>query len=287
MILSTDSVPDFQSLCSSEWELNPSMITLMSQRNEMSRDVMCEYWTGWLNLSYEEMKRHQRHPHVAVKVLQDAKASQLAEFLAEAEKLKDLQHPHIIKLYGVCSLCRPYMMVMEHSNGTLLQFLKRNQQIKIHEQVHMALQVATGMAYLESIKFVHKQLQAACVLVGERKLYKISLTPLLMIGCNPPVRWTAPQAIYDSEFDIKSDVWSFGVTLYEILTHGQTPYVTMTNQEVMMEVRRSYRMPCPHRCPKELYKIMTDCWQEEPAKRPNFATLHIQLQAKLLRFKQN
>ena len=273
----TCSTPD----CTSEWELDHSTVTLMSQRTDMGRDIMCEYWTGWLDLSHKERKSHQ----VSVKVLPDARASQSEDFFAEAKKLKDLDHPHIVKFYGVCSLRQPYMIVMEHISLTLLHFLKRSQQLKTKELVSMALQVATGMVYLESAFFIHKQLQAACVLVGEDKLCKIALVPPQMIGCNPPVRWTAPQALYKSEFNTKSDVWSFGVTLYEIFTYGQMPYPNMVDNDVMMELRRGYRMPCPHRCPKELHKIMMDCWQEQPGKRPSFGSLHIQLQDRLLKCK--
>ncbi|CAB1418331.1 unnamed protein product [Pleuronectes platessa] len=155
----------------------------------------------------------------------------------------------------------------------------------------MAAQVASGMAFLELQNYIHRDLAARNVLVGENNLCKIADFGLARVfmkenenvyeareGTKFPVKWTAPEAIHDNKFTIKSDVWSFGVLLYEIMTFGQMPYPAMTNYQVVQRIPQGYRMQCPPHCPKVMYDIMMDCWKENEQDRPTFETLQWRLE---------
>jgi fyn-related kinase len=100
--------------------------------------------------------------------------------------------------------------------------------------------------------------------------------------CDPgtrfPIKWTAPEAANYSKFSIKSDVWSFGILLTELVTYGRIPYPGMTNAEVLHQVEHGYRMPCPPGCPERLYDIMLECWHSDAMKRPTFETLQWKLE---------
>ncbi|MBN3282524.1 LYN kinase, partial [Polyodon spathula] len=140
--------------------------------------------------------------------------------------------------------------------------------------------IAEGMAYIEKKNYIHRDLRAANVLVSESLLCKIADFGLARVieddqytareGAKFPIKWTAPEAINYGSFTIKSDMWSFGILLYEIVTHGKNPYPGMSNADVMSSVQRGFRMGCPDKCPQELYDIMTSCWKSKPEDRPTF-----------------
>ncbi|XP_051501475.1 tyrosine-protein kinase SRK2 [Myxocyprinus asiaticus] len=234
---------------------------------------------------------------VAVKTLKpgtmDAK-----DFLREAQIMKRLRHPKLIQLYAVCTLEEPIYIITElMSNGSLLEYLQKDRGARLHlsDQVELGSQVAAGMAYLELQNYIHRDLAARNVLVGENNVCKVADFGLARVfqmdtdntgenvyeakeGTKLPVKWTAPEAIHENKFTIKSDVWSFGILLYEIVTFGQMPYPTLTNYQVVQKLHTGYRMSCPLNCPKHLYEIMCDCWREVPADRPTFETLQWKLE---------
>ena len=158
------------------------------------------------------------------------------DFLAEAQLMKRLHHPKLIRLYAVCTSEEPIFIVTElMKNGSLLNFLRNKGRETVYEKLmDMAIQIATGMSYLESKNYCHRDLAARNVLVGEKSVVKVADFGLARVivereyvareGARFPIKWTAPEALYHNRFTTKSDVWSFGILLSEIISHGANPY---------------------------------------------------------------
>lgn len=230
---------------------------------------------------------------VAVKTLKPG-TMDAEDFLREAQLMKRLRHPKLIQLYAVCTMEEPIYIITElMNNGSLLEYLNKDKGVTlgISQQIEMAAQVAAGMAFLELQNYIHRDLAARNVLVGENNVCKVADFGLARVfmkenenvyeakeGSKFPVKWTAPEAINDHKFTIKSDVWSFGILLYEIMTFGQMPYPAMSNYQVVHQVPQGYRMPNPPNCPKVMYDIMADCWKEKENDRPTFETLQWKLE---------
>jgi len=211
------------------------------------------------------------------------------EFQREVQILKSLRHRHLISLFAICTASAPYYIITElMEKGSLLSFLRgpEGQHQDIASLIDMGAQVADGMSYLEEQNSIHRDLAARNVLVGENYICKVADFGLARVIKEPfyitedkkiPYKWSAPEAISHGKFSNKSDVWSFGVLLYEILTYGSAPYPAFSNQETYQQVTNGYRMPAPPTCPSSLYKIMLECWSAEPADRPDFKSLKLKL----------
>jgi len=225
---------------------------------------------------------------VAIKTLKQGTMSPQA-FLEEAVIMRKCRHTNLVPLYGVCSQEEPLLIVTEFMcNGSLLDYLRNNQEgksLKLPDLMDMASQIAYGMAYLEQVKLIHRDLAARNILVGENRIVKVADFGLARViedseytarrGAKFPIKWTAPEAAMYGKFSIKSDVWSYGILLYELVTHGSIPYAGMHNTEVIEQVQRGYRIPKPNNCdcPDEVYRTMRDCWHSDPDKRPTFEFL--------------
>ncbi|XP_076067112.1 tyrosine-protein kinase Fyn-like isoform X3 [Oratosquilla oratoria] len=262
------------------WEIERSMLQMTKKLGQGS---FGEVWYGMYDNRFE----------VAVKTLRQGSMSQDA-FLEEAKIMKDLRHPNILVLYAVCTKEEPILIVTEYMcQGALLELLRNEESkrtLKLNDLIYISSQVASGMAYLESKQLIHRDLAARNVLVKEALCCKVADFGLARIiegdsycaqtiSSNPsgnkfPVKWTAPEAMLYNRFTIKSDVWSFGVLLYEIITYGANPYPGMNNREVIERVQAGHRMGRPPRCPEELYKVMLHSWDKDPDHRPTFEYLH-------------
>ena len=205
-------------------------------------------------------------------------------FLHAAHILRRLHHQHVLKLYAVCTTEEPIYIITEFTkHGSLLDHLRhQGQSLGISELIGMSAQVASGMAYLEKNSYIHRNLWARSVLVGEGNECKISgfedahLTKEEIYEDDKAevvTMWTAPEALFYHEFSIKSDVWSFGIVLYEMITRGRFPYTGMDSKQVKEALKQGYRMPRPNGCPDKLYDIMQKCWEPAPSARPTFETL--------------
>ena len=201
--------------------------------------------------------------------------------------MKHLQHPNLVKMHGVCK--QPLCIVLELLPGNLIDHLHgKGHGTSVLQLINMCAQVACGMKYLESMNCVHRNLAAKNILVTENSICKISGFHLAYVGEADQfnntvfqIKWTAPEALTPGlkKFSSKSDVWSFGIVLYEVITYGRLPYEDMLNVEVLAALKNQrYRMPRPNTCPEKLYGIMLDCWSEDPERRPTFETLNWQLE---------
>uniref|UniRef100_A0A674ETT1 Tyrosine-protein kinase n=1 Tax=Salmo trutta TaxID=8032 RepID=A0A674ETT1_SALTR len=254
-----------------EWEI-PRESLKMERR--LGAGQFGEVWMGLYN----------NHRRVAIKNLKVGTMS-VAAFLAEANLMKELQHPRLVRLFAVVTQEPIYIITEFMENGALVDFLKSSEgsNIPINTLIDMASQVAEGMAYIEENNYIHRDLRAANILVSDELICKIADFGLARLiedneytareGAKFPIKWTAPEAINYGTFSIKSDVWSFGILLTEIVTYGRIPYPGMSNPEVIQNLEKGYRMPRPENCPEDLYNIMNLCWKESPENRPTFEYL--------------
>ncbi|XP_042245844.1 tyrosine-protein kinase fynb isoform X4 [Thunnus maccoyii] len=221
---------------------------------------------------------------VAVKTLKPGTMSP-ESFLEEAQIMKKLRHDKLVQLYAVVSEEPIYIVTEYMGKGSLLDFLKdgEGRGLKLPNLVDMAAQVAAGMAYIERMNYIHRDLRSANILVGDNLVCKIADFGLARLiedneytarqGAKFPIKWTAPEAALYGKFTIKSDVWSFGILLTELVTKGRVPYPGMNNREVLEQVERGYRMPCPQDCPISLHELMLQCWKKDAEERPTFEYL--------------
>uniref|UniRef100_A0A452UPA6 Receptor tyrosine kinase like orphan receptor 2 n=1 Tax=Ursus maritimus TaxID=29073 RepID=A0A452UPA6_URSMA len=245
---------------------------------------------------------------VAIKTLKDKAEGPLREeFRHEAMLRARLQHPNIVCLLGVVTKDQPLSMVFSYcSHGDLHEFLVMRSPhsdvgstdddrtvksaLEPPDFVHVVAQIASGMEYLSSHHLVHKDLATRNVLVYDKLNVKISDLGLfrevysadyykLMGSALLPIRWMSPEAIMYGKFSVDSDIWSYGVVLWEVFSYGLQPYCGHSNQDVVEMVRSRQVLPCPDDCPAWVYALMIECWHEFPSRRPRFKDIHSRLRA--------
>uniref|UniRef100_A0A7N6C060 Tyrosine-protein kinase n=1 Tax=Anabas testudineus TaxID=64144 RepID=A0A7N6C060_ANATE len=252
------------------WEVDPQELTLGE-----------ELGSGQFGLVLEGMWREKK---VAVKMTREECMSD-DEFKEEALVMTKLSHSKLVQLYGVCTQHSPMCLVFEFmENGCLSDYLRaRKGQLSQDVMLGMCLDVSEGMAYLESSNFIHRDLAARNCLVSHDHEVKVSdfgMTRFVLDDqytssqCSKfPVKWSAPEVIRYSKFSSKSDVWSFGVLMWEVYSEGRLPYENRSNAEVVESLNAGLRLLKPRLAPDAVHLLMEWCWKEKPEDRPSFALL--------------
>ncbi|CAN9507605.1 unnamed protein product [Ophioblennius macclurei] len=227
----------------------------------------------------------KRDVAVAIKTLKVGYTEkQRRDFLCEASIMGQFDHPNVVHLEGVVTRGKPVMIVIEYmENGSLDAFLRKHDgQFTVIQLVGMLRGIAAGMRYLSDMGYVHRDLAARNILVNSNLVCKVSDFGLSRVidddpeavytttGGKIPVRWTAPEAIQYRKFTSASDVWSYGIVMWEVMSYGERPYWDMSNQDVIKAIEEGYRLPAPMDCPPGLHQLMLDCWQKDRAERPKF-----------------
>uniref|UniRef100_A0A663EDA4 receptor protein-tyrosine kinase n=1 Tax=Aquila chrysaetos chrysaetos TaxID=223781 RepID=A0A663EDA4_AQUCH len=230
---------------------------------------------------------------VAVKTLKKgATDHEKSEFLKEAHLMGKFDHPHILKLLGVCLLNEPQYLILAVMEGGKQ---KVGPLLTVTDLLDICLGICKGCVYLEKMYFMHRELAARTCLVSEkeyessswvvkigdfglaRDIYKICYYRKRGEGLLP-VRWMAPKSLIDGVFTNCFDVWAFGELMWETLTSGQQPYPGFSNTEILHHVQSRERLESPNNCPDDLCDLMTRCWAQEPHNRPTFSYIQNKLQ---------
>ncbi|OCT60301.1 protein-tyrosine kinase 6 [Xenopus laevis] len=226
---------------------------------------------------------------VAIKIINRDVTSQDL-FVKETAFLKTLHHKNLLSLYAVCSVSDPYYIVTELvPRGDLLNYLQDSEEdeLDVEGQLDIATQVTEGMRYLESQNCIHRDLAARNVLMGRNNICKIADFGMARVildsyyvsaSMKIPFKWTAPEALEYGLYTVKSDVWSFGILLHEIMSRGMQPYPALLNYEMLEFLKGGQRMKAPPKCSTRVYDIMLMCWALNPNQRPSFDDLKTMLE---------
>uniref|UniRef100_A0A452GZ72 Tyrosine-protein kinase receptor n=1 Tax=Gopherus agassizii TaxID=38772 RepID=A0A452GZ72_9SAUR len=272
-----------------EWEVSRDKITVIRELGQGSFGMVYEGIAQGIEKEDEETK-------VALKTVNElATMRERIEFLNEASVMKAFKCHHVVRLLGVVSQGQPALVIMElMTRGDLKSYLRslrpdaeNNPGLlppSLKNMIQMAGEIADGMAYLNAKKFVHRDLAARNCMVSEDFTVKIGdfgmtrdiyETDYYRKGGKGllPVRWMSPEALKDGIFNTHSDVWSFGVVLWEIATLAEQPYQGLSNEQVLRFVMDNGILKRPENCPEKLHELMSWCWQQNPRQRPSFTQL--------------
>lgn len=259
------------------WEIDPRDLTFIKELgNGQFGVVKYGKWQG----------QHD----VAIKMIKEGSMSE-DDFIEEAKIMMKLRHENLVQLYGVCTKQRPIYIVTEFlANGCLLTYLKEG--LKQHpttvQLLEMCKDVSEGMAYLEVHQYIHRDLAARNCLVdanGTVKVTDFGLSRYVLddeytssAGSKFPVRWSPPEVLLYCKFSSKSDIWAYGVLMWEVYTLGKLPYERLNNTEIVDQVSRGLRLYRPQLANEKVYSIMLSCWSEKADERPTFQELALTVQ---------
>lgn len=270
-------VPATAGLSHDKWEIDPQELMLLEELGSGQFGVVRRgKWRGSID--------------VAVKMMKEGTMSE-DDFIEEAKVMTKLQHQNLVQLYGVCSKHRPIYIVTEYMrHGSLLNYLRRHESTlggNVGLLLDMCIQVCKGMAYLERHNYIHRDLAARNCLVGSENVVKVADFGLARYvlddqytssgGTKFPIKWAPPEVLNYTRFSSKSDVWAYGVLMWEVFTCGKMPYGRLKNTEVVDRVQRGIILERPKACFKEVYEVMRKCWCHNPEDRPSFRVLKDQL----------
>uniref|UniRef100_A0A8C1YLK1 Inactive tyrosine-protein kinase 7 n=1 Tax=Cyprinus carpio TaxID=7962 RepID=A0A8C1YLK1_CYPCA len=231
---------------------------------------------------------------VLVKSLESREETHRAEFRRELEMFSKLNHAHVVRLLGVCRETQPHYMILEYVDlGDLKQFLRisksSDEKLKPHPistrtKVSICAQVARGMQHLSDRGFVHKDLAARNCLISGQRHVKVSALSLSKDVYNSeyyehrqvwiPLRWLSSESVFEGEFCSKSDVWAFGVLMWEVFSLGELPYPALNDQQVLEGLQAgTLRLSPPVNCPAHVCSLMSRCWASSPKERPTFSEI--------------
>lgn len=223
------------------------------------------------------------HHKVAVKIMKDTEEA-IRSFTNEACLMTSLKHKNLVQLIGITIEPKVYLITEFMEKGSLSEYLRTRgrQRVTLKDQIKFAKDTCAGMAYLETKRVVHRDLAARNVLISEDYTAKVcdfglasreKFSDIYMnsgAGCRIPIKWTAPESLRLGEFSSKSDMWSFGILLYEIYSFGRLPYPKIPLTDVVKHVENGYRMDAPEGCPPKIYEIMRRAWSSASKDRPSF-----------------
>ncbi|XP_023253761.1 tyrosine-protein kinase BTK isoform X1 [Seriola lalandi dorsalis] len=259
------------------WEIDPRHLTFIK-----------ELGTGQFGVV--KYGKWQGQHDVAIKMIKEGSMSE-DDFIEEAKTMMKLRHENLVQLYGVCTTQRPIYIVTEFlSNGCLLTYLREG--LKQHpttvQFLEMCKDVSEGMAYLESNQYIHRDLAARNCLVdgnGTVKVTDFGLSRYVLddeytssAGSKFPVRWSPPEVLLYCKFSSKSDIWAYGVLMWEVYTLGRLPYERLNNTEIVDQVSRGLRLYRPQLANEKVYSIMSSCWIDKADERPTFQELSLSVQ---------